>query len=92
MALSWSESISSSRWANGRSSNAFLALYRVHTGNQYVTQSSDSSLSLDKLRRLGNFDSTHGKKGHSLMRDEYIVYRPAQCAIEYFVEVEGSQY
>ncbi len=85
-------SISSSRWAGGSERNAFLALYRVHLGKQYVTESSDPSLGIERLRKLGGYDSTHGKKGRSLMRDEYIVYRPQQCTVEYLVEVEGSQH
>jgi poly [ADP-ribose] polymerase 2/3/4 len=85
-------SISSSRWAGGSSSNAFLSLYRVHTGNQYVTQRSDGALSLDKLKHLGNYDSTHAKKGGFLVRDEYVVYQPCQCTVEYLVEVVGSQH
>lgn len=84
-------SISSSRWAGGNQSNAFLALYRVHLGKQYVTQRAESHLSLKHLQK-GGFDSTHGKKGVSLMRDEYIVYQPQQCTVEYLVEVVGSQH
>lgn len=85
-------SINSSRWAGGNSNVAFLALYRVHIGKQYVTQNSDGSLCHSKLQKLGGYDSTHGKKGSWLARDEYIVYTPQQCTIEYLVEVEGSQY
>jgi ATP-dependent DNA helicase RecQ len=66
--------------------------YRVHIGKQYVTQNSDGSLCHSKLQKLGGYDSTHGKKGSWLARDEYIVYTPQQCTIEYLVEVEGSQY
>lgn len=84
-------SINSSRWAGGNQNNAFLALYRVHLGNQYVTQRAESHLTLKHLQR-GGFDSTHGKKGPALMRDEYIVYQPQQCTVEYLVEVEGSQH
>lgn len=85
-------SISASRWAGGSANNAFLALYRVHLGKQYVTQSSDYSLSYKRLQSMGSYDSTHGKKGSYLMRDEYIIYQPCQCTIEYLVEVEGSQH
>jgi poly [ADP-ribose] polymerase len=85
-------SINSSRWAGGNQNNAFLAIYEVHVGKQYVTMHSDYSLSWKTLQQKGGYDSTWGKKGSSLIRDEYIVYQPQQCTIRYLVEVQGSQY
>lgn len=85
-------SISGSRWAKGGKNFAFLAMYNVHLGKQYIINHSDSSLSKTKLEKMGGYDSTWAKKGSSLRRDEFIVYDIDQCDIAYLVEVEGRQY
>lgn len=85
-------SIDGSRWAGGGKKFAFLALYNVHVGKQYIVDSSNSGLSARKLKEKGGYDSTWAKKGYSLRRDEFIVYNSDQCTIAYLVEVEGRQY
>jgi len=77
----------SGRWAGGgKNGSVFMGLYDVHIGNQYVTLNSDSSLSYDKIRAKGDYHSTWGKKGPSLYRNEFIVYRHDQSTIKYLVE------
>lgn len=84
-------SISGSRWSGGGQNKAYLGLYSVHLGKQHILENSDSSLNSNKMDQLG-CDSTWGKKGRSLMRDEFIVYKTGQSTIQYLIEVEGSQY
>lgn len=79
-------SASGSYWAKGSSNTAYLALYNVNVGKQYIVDSSDSSLNYSKLQNKG-FDSTYAKAGRSLRNDEYIIYKSQQCTIQYLVEV-----
>ena len=77
------------RWTYGSSKGSesvFMALYDVRVGKQYETHHSDSSLCFSKVQRNGNCDSTWGKKGPSLHRHEYIIYRSEQSTIKYLVE------
>lgn len=75
------------RWTGGgRSGNTYMALYDVRVGKQFETQSSDWALSFNKIQSKGKFDSTWGKKGPSLFRHEYIIYRSEQSTIKYLVE------
>lgn len=79
----------SGRWVNGgKSGRVHMALYEVHLGKQYETESSDYSLSASRLKSMGNYDSTWGKKGRSLMRHEYIIYNASQCTIKYIIEFQ----
>ena len=41
---------------------------------------------MSKLKKLGNYDSTWGKKGPNLYRHEYIVYQSSQVTIKYLIE------
>lgn len=78
------------RWTGGsRGGHVYMALYSVHLGKQYCIKSSDSSLSADKLKRLGDYDSTWGQKGPNLYRHEYITYKSSQSTIKYLVEFEA---
>jgi len=77
----------SGRWVRGNGTDrVYMALYNVHVGRQYETLRSDSYLSANKLKTLGGYDSTWGKKGPSLMRHEYIIYNSDQSTIKYLVE------
>jgi poly [ADP-ribose] polymerase len=79
-----------SYWAGGRSDRGYMAVFDVHIGKQYeVGRHSHScyDLSAEKLHRLGQFDSTWGKSGYSLVSNEYIVYSPQQCTVAYLVEL-----
>lgn len=78
------------RWTGGsRNGHVYMALYEVHIGKQYITDSSDSSLNYRKIQSKGGYDSTWGKAGRYLMRHEYIIYQPSQCTIKYIVEFEA---
>jgi hypothetical protein len=70
----------------GSGGKVYMALYDFHVGKQYETLYADSTLSNDKLKKLGDYDSTWGKKGPSLYRHEYIIYQTCQCTIKYLVE------
>lgn len=78
------------RWTGGsRDGHVYMALYDVHIGKQYVTEYSDGSLNYSKIQQKGGYDSTWGKKGPSLHRHEYIIYKASQCTIKYIVEFEA---
>jgi len=80
----------SAYWTRGTSSTVYMAIFEVHVGKQYEVGRHSSScygLSASKLQRLGNYDSTWGRSGRSLLNSEYIVYRPEQCTIAYLVEI-----
>ena len=83
-------SYSGSYWAKGNDSKAFLAIYRVSVGNQKHIHRHDSScytLNSQKLQKDG-FDSVFAHGGADLRNNEYIVYTPDQCTIEYLVEIK----
>ena len=82
-------SLRGSYWAKGSSNEAYMALYNFHLGKQYIIENSDYSLSANKLKQLGNYDSTYGKAGRSLINDEFIVYNIAQTDIRYLIKLNG---
>lgn len=81
------------RWARGASMEViYMALFEVHLGKQYVVDSHTSEcykLSADYLQQKGGYNSTHAKKGKSLYRDEFIIYKKEQCTIKYLVELKN---
>lgn len=81
------------RWAGGTKNNfIYMALFDVHLGKQYVVDrhtSECSSLDFNKLQNKGKYDSTHAKKGVSLYRDEFIIYKKEQCTIKYLIELKN---
>lgn len=81
-------SLRGSYWARGGDETAYLALFKVHVGNQKTMHTSDSSLCWDKISR-GGFDSTYARAGQSLRNNEYIIYRSQQCTINYLVEISS---
>ena len=46
-------------------------------------------MSASKLKQLGDYDSTYGKAGRSLINDEFIVYNAAQTDIKYLIKLKG---
>lgn len=79
-------SIDGSYWASGRDTQAFLAIYKVNTGNEYEVASSTHG-STSYLKSKGDYDSLYAKAGTSLRNDEFVIYRKEQCTIKYIVEV-----
>ena len=82
-------SLSSSYWAKGSDSKAYLALFEVNTGNAkhyYDHDSSCYNINYDKLQKT-NHDSVFAHAGRSLKNDEIIIYRPEQCTVKYIVEI-----
>lgn len=83
-------SLSGSYWAGGNDNRAYLALFDVHVGKQYVVDRHRSELNQfnwEKLRKYGNYDSLFAKAGISLRNSEFIVYKQDQTTIKYIVEV-----
>jgi poly [ADP-ribose] polymerase len=81
-------------WAGGASrGSGYLALYDVHQGNTYNVKKHDSrvhpTMTWDKLRGLGDYDSLFATGGYDLINNEYIVYQEPQCAIRYIVEFKA---
>lgn len=80
-----------SYYARGNADRAYLALFKVHVGNQHhVTkwQNIHSSLTEAKLKAIGDYDSVFAHGGVDLINNEFIVYNEAQTTIEYLVEVQ----
>ena len=78
-----------SYWASGNSSNAYLAVFDFHVGNQkHITNHTYDCYSLNKskLERDG-FDSVYAHGGADLRNDEFIVYDAHQVTIKYLVEI-----
>lgn len=76
-----------SYWANGNASEAIMALYDVHVGNQKVLTTAASSLTRKSLDAV--FDSVFAKAGSYLRNNEYIVYEEDQSTIKYLVILAG---
>lgn len=83
-------SLSGSHWARGSASKAFLGIYNFHLGNMLKAQTHEhwhSSLTFDKLRAKGSYNSFYAVAGTSLYNDEFIVYKENQTTIKYLVEI-----
>ena len=76
------------RWVNGKGGDrVYMALYEVHLGKQMIIHKHDSSCyELNKTCPKQGFDSVWAKKGQSLYRDEFIVYKTNQATIKYLIE------
>lgn len=78
-----------SYFANGSSKDAFLSLYKVHTGKaKRITKwkYEHKRLNADKI---GNNDSVFAPGGYDNINNEFIVYEECQTTIEYIVQVSG---
>jgi len=81
-----------SYWASGNSNEAFMALFKVHTGNQLEVKRHESwmySLDENKLKAKGDYNSLFAHGGVDLRNNEFIVYNDAQTTIEYLVQMKG---
>lgn len=88
-------SLENSYWAGGNSKEAYLAIYRVYTGSSLVLKSGAdlqkhrSNLNYNSLNRLGyNSVFADASYGGWLHNNEYTVYQPNQCTIEYLIELK----
>ena len=84
-------SSNNSYWAHGRSETGFIGLYEVRLGETLRVsrrQSLHGSLTDERLKQLGRYDSLSALAGTSLYNNEYIVYRAEQCHIQYLVEIK----
>ncbi|MEZ4885478.1 MAG: WGR domain-containing protein [Chitinophagales bacterium] len=84
-------SLRGSYWAKGTQSKGFLALFDVHTGNQFHLQKHEPwcyELNEINLKKKGaQYDSLFAEGGADLVNNEYIVYNEKQCTVRYLVEV-----
>lgn len=80
-----------SYWARGNSDDAFMFLFDVHVGNQYIVNRTDSwlsSLDENKLKIKGNYDSVFFKGGADFVNNEYIVYNESASTINYLIHLK----
>ncbi len=84
-------SLRGSYWTKGTAAKGFLALFDVHTGNQFHIQKHESwcyELNEVNLKKKGaKYDSLFAEGGADLVNNEYIVYNEKQCTVRYLVEV-----
>jgi poly [ADP-ribose] polymerase 2/3/4 len=84
-------SLRGSFWSGGNASNAYLALYEVHTGNALKIKSHDTwcgQLTEARLKdRDAQYDSVFAEGGADLINNEFIVYNENQCTVKYIIEV-----
>lgn len=81
-------SLKGSYWTNGSESKGFIALFSVHTGNEKIIKSHDSSCGrLHEQANKGKFDSVFAVKGVDLKNDEIITYNTDQSTISYIIEL-----
>jgi poly [ADP-ribose] polymerase len=83
------KSLRGSYWTSGSENKGYLALYRVHVGNQkHIKRHNSSCYSLtDKVLKKDNYDSVYAHGGADLRNNEFIIYQTAQSNIEYLVEI-----
>jgi poly [ADP-ribose] polymerase len=84
-------SLRGSYWAHGNDNKGYLGVFETHIGNQKHIHRHDSScysLSKRKLQKDG-FDSVYAHGGADLRNDEFIVYSPEQCTIQFIVEMKN---
>ena len=84
-------SLRGSYWTGGGSSIGLLALFEVHTGNQYHIKKWEnwhSQLTEDKLKKLDkDYNSVFAHGGADLRNDEFMIYNQNQTTIKYLIEI-----
>ncbi|MGD1843472.1 MAG: WGR domain-containing protein [Thermonemataceae bacterium] len=84
-------SLRGSYWARGTADKGYLALYKVHVGNQFHIKKHQSwcyQLTEENLKKKGaDLDSLYAQGGADLINNEYIIYNQAQCTVQYLIEV-----
>ena len=83
-------SVQGARWTNGTKATGYLGVYEVAYGNPYNVNSWSgemSSMTEQKLKKLGNYDCLHAHAGTSLVNDEVIVYNDNASSIRYLIEL-----
>jgi len=84
-------SLRGSYWARGNQSKGFISLFKVNTGSKLHVRKHESwmtSLTGDKLKSKGKYDSLFAEGGIDLRNNEYIVYNQDQVTIKYIVEIQ----
>ncbi|GAB3552491.1 WGR domain-containing protein [Spirosoma fluminis] len=85
-------SLHGSSWARGMQREGYLAIYEVHVGTQLVVKQHanwHTQLDADRLRQIdAEYNSVFAQRGVSLLKNEFIVYNPAQSTIRYMVKIK----
>lgn len=86
-------SLNGSRWANGNSNSAFMALFDVAYGTPFIVYNFDSkfyNLNYDKLQDFQKgAHCLHAKSDKGMLRaDEIVVYKEEQMTIKYLIELK----
>jgi poly [ADP-ribose] polymerase len=85
-------SLHGSTWAKGTQREGYLAIYEVHVGEQLVVTQHENwhtQLDTDRLKKIdAKYDSVFAQRGVSLLKNEFIVYNPAQSTIRYMVKIK----
>jgi poly [ADP-ribose] polymerase len=83
-------SLRGSYWSGGSSSQAFLALFEVHTGEQlHIRNHSRWCYDLPRVKQFQGYDSVFAHGGADLRHNEYIVYQDCQATIKYLIELRS---
>ena len=83
-------SLRGSYWARGGAATAFLAIFEAHIGRQLHIKRHEpwcGSLTWEKLRERGDYDSLYAEGGIDLRNNEFIVYKEEQLTPKYLVEI-----
>ncbi|MFD2570092.1 WGR domain-containing protein [Spirosoma soli] len=85
-------SLHGSAWARGTQHEGYLAIYEVHVGKQLVVKQHENwhmQLDAERLKQVdAKYDSVFAQRGVSLLKNEFIVYNPAQSTIRYMVKIK----
>ncbi len=82
-----------SYWAKGTNDTAYLGIFQFHMGKTLTISRHESwcsSLTFEKLRQRGEYDSLTALGGADLRNNEYIVYQEPQLTIKYLIKVKGE--
>jgi poly [ADP-ribose] polymerase len=85
-------SLKGSRWAKGNTDTAYMGIFEVATGHEFLTDDWEHRYTeitaQNKKRFIGNCDSFHALAGKHLLNDEIIVYDKNAARIRYLVELK----
>lgn len=80
-----------SRWVNGNSLQAFLAVYKVVYHNQMDVSVWSAEMPGYTKSKIAPYDAVFAHKGISLVNDEVIIYDENQITVQYLIELEYKE-
>lgn len=81
-------SLNGSRWADGNSNKAYLAIFSVNLGKIKHFYKHDSTCCNLSKKIISPYDSVYAHSGQSLYRDEFITYEIERSTIKYLIEIK----